>query len=69
MLKRGGLLPRDARKVLEEVLDFIPGVHVVEECLHGNARACEHWLAAKDIRRAANSRLRNHELLALWRGT
>jgi hypothetical protein len=52
-----GLFAGDRRKVVEEVVERIPGFEIVVKCLHRHSRADENGNAAHNLRVAMNDRL------------
>lgn len=60
------LVSRDGGEVAEELREGMPALQVVEQGLHGHARAAKHGSAAKDLGIGENllARVRHHEKIA-----
>ena len=52
--KRHDAFSRDRGKSTKELIDRVTGLDIVEQGLHGDARARKHWRSAHDVRRSAN---------------
>ena len=52
--KRYNMLACHRGKPDEEIIDRVAGLDIVEQSLHGHARAGEHWSSTHDVRRSAD---------------